>query len=179
MDMPRTARTILDGANYHVLNRGNDRLPIFRSASDYRQFEELLIASRAAFEVPIYAYCLMPNHWHLIVRPVRGTDLAPFVGRFSQKHAQRLRTRGDTVGEGHVYQGRFHAFPIVGDEQFLIACRYVERNPVEPGLVGRAEYWRWSSLGRRSRRGGSDLLDPWPVRMPHDWIERVNASNST
>jgi putative transposase len=174
MDMPRTARTILDGAIYHVLNRGNDRLPIFQGASDYEEFQALVTTARAAFDVPVYAYCLMPNHWHMIVRPARGVDLGRFVGRLSQKHAQRHRSRDDTVGEGHLYQGRYHAIPIVGDEQFLTSCRYVERNPVEAGLVERAEFWRWSSLGRRVRRDGDGLLDEWPIPVPRDWIERVN-----
>jgi putative transposase len=63
----------------------------------------------------------------------------------------------------------------VGDEQFLTVCRYVERNPVEAGLVGRAEHWRWSSLTRRLRRSGDGLIDPWPVPVPTDWLACVNG----
>jgi putative transposase len=83
----------------------------------------------------------------------------------------------DTVGTGHLYQGRFKSFPVETDRHFLAVCRYVERNPLRAGLVECAEDWRWGSLWHRQNRSGGalgKLLHPWPIKPPQDWLAFVN-----
>src|SRR5208337_3088457 len=94
----------------------------------------------------LLAYCVMPNHWHLIVWPRQDGELSRFVGWLTLTHTQRWHAQRHTRGSGHVYQGRFKSFPVQGDEHFLTACRYVERNALRANLVERAEAWRWCSL---------------------------------
>jgi putative transposase len=91
-------------------------------------------------------------------------------------HAMRWHVAHDTVGHGHLYQGRFKSFPIQADEHFLTVCRYVERNAMTAGVVERAEDWRWTSLWAR-RRGDERLkaiLNDWPVERPRDWVSLVH-----
>jgi putative transposase len=163
---------------YHVLNRANARIRIFGDSGDYEAFEETLSEARARTPVAILAYCLMPNHWHLVLRPEEGRDkdLSRFVQWLSTTHAGRWHANHGSVGLGHLYQGRFKSFPVQEDSHFLTLCRYVERNPVRANLVRRAEEWRWSSLGRRlsGTQEGCRLLAEWPVERPSDWTGYVN-----
>ena len=91
-------------------------------------------------------------------------------------HTQRWHAHRHTSGNGPVYQGRFKSFPVQTDEHFLTVARYVERNAVRAGLVGRAEYWQWSSLWRLSRENekSCEILSQWPMERPKDWIQFVN-----
>jgi putative transposase len=91
-------------------------------------------------------------------------------------HTQRWRTHSHTVGEGHLYQGRYKCFPVQTDRHFLLLCRYVERNALAAKLVEHAQDWRWTSLWQR-RNPGADLHKlhaPWPVDRPSDWLAAVN-----
>src|SRR5262249_24486327 len=84
-----------------------------------------------------------------------------------------------TVGGGHLYQGIYKSFPIQADEHFLTVLRYVERNPVRPTLVSRAEQWRWNSLWRRlhpDQNEDKPELCSWPFPRPADWVARVNRA---
>ena len=174
--MPRPNRIAARDVIYHVLNRANGRGRIFEQAGDYRAFERVLEEAAAREAMRLLAYCVMPNHWHLVIWPRRDGDLSSFVGWLTQTHAQRWHAYRDTGGAGHVYQGRFKSFPVQSDEHLLIVCRYVERNPLRAGLVNRAERWRWSSLWRRTYgdQNARALLAPWPVPRPSDWCAWVN-----
>ena len=123
----------------------------------------------------LLAYCIMPNHWHLVVWPRRDGDLSRFMNWLTLTHTQRWHQHRHSVGEGHVYQGRFKSFPVETSEYFLTVCRYVERNPMRAGLVARAEHWRWSSAGTR----GVVPLHEWPMACPVDWLDRVNEGEAT
>jgi putative transposase len=161
---------------YHVLNRANGRKRIFKDAGDYKAFEQVMAQARERVPMRILSYCIMPNHWHMVVWPRRDGDLSQFVGWLTLTHTQRRHAHQHSAGSGHVYQGRFKSFVLQTDEHLLRVCRYVERNGVRAKLAGRAEQWRWCSLWRRQSGDGEAkaLLSEWPVQRPSNWIARVN-----
>jgi putative transposase len=179
--MGRPNRLALGGYVYHVLNRANGRMPIFQKDGDYAAFDRIL--GQALEHVPgmrLLAYCLMPNHWHLVLWPRQDGELSDFGHWLTLTHTQRWHAHYHNVGTGHLYQGRFKSFPIAEDEHFLHVCRYVERNALRAGLVHRAEEWRWCSLWQRQQKQDSEksLLSGWPVREPADWLNQVNRPQS-
>lgn len=174
--MGRVPRLVAGGVVYHVLNRANERAEIFERPGDYAAFEDVLREAKERFETECFAYCIMPNHWHLIVRPKRDGDLPAFMHWLTVTHSQRWRKYRETEGHGHLYQGTYRSFPVQDDRYFLAVCRYVERNPLRAKLVGRAEEWQWSSAWRRLRGDGrsSSFLDPWPFRPSTDYVQWLN-----
>ncbi|MCH8963776.1 MAG: transposase [Planctomycetes bacterium] len=178
--MPRALRQSEGGVVYHVLNRANGRAQIFEKAGEYRDFVQLLEDTRAKTPVRILSYCVMPNHWHLILRPTKDGQLSEFMQQLTVAHTHRWHARHGTSGTGHLYQGRFKSFPIQSDEHFLTVCRYVERNPLRARLVRRAENWRWSSLWLRLNGNADERgwLHPWPVDRPRSWTKRVNNAET-
>ena len=174
--MGRPKRAADGGWVYHVLNRANGRLPIFEQDEDYAAFERVLEEAVERTGTRLLSYCLMPNHWHLVVWPHEDGELSRFVGWLTLTHTQRWHAHRHSAGTGHLYQGRFKSFPIQEDDHFLTVCRYVERNALRAKLVKRAEKWRWSSLYRWSRGTPQQqrLLSPWPVRRSPGWLEHVN-----
>jgi putative transposase len=165
------------GYVYHVLNRANARLPLFKTDDDYRAMERVLEEAVARTRTRLLAYCLMPNHWHLVVWPQAEGELSAFVGWLTLTHTQRWHAHRRSIGTGHLYQGRFKSFPVQEDEHFLAVCRYVERNPLRANLVSRAELWRWSSLYRWCAGTAAEklLLSPWPLPRRPGWVAHVNA----
>src|SRR5208282_6125268 len=148
--MGRPHQVALGGYVYHLLNRANGRLPLFRKDADYAAFER--IVGLALAHVPgtqLLAYCLLPNHWHLLVWPRRDGALSDFGHWLALTHTQRWHAHYHNVGLGHLYQGRFKSFLVEADEHYWSVCRYVERNALRAGLVQRAEEWRWGSSWRR------------------------------
>jgi putative transposase len=164
---------------FHVLNRGNAREPIFFNDADYEAFEKILGATTERVSMRILGYCLMPDHWHLVLWPVHDGDLGRFMQRLTTTHVLRWHLDRQTVGSGHVYQGTYKSFPIERGDRLLTVLRYVERNPVRSTLVARAEQWRYSSLWRWLHPGDKDdkpALCPWPIARPADWKARVNRA---
>src|SRR3989304_5491880 len=149
--MGRPLRPASGGVVYHVLNRANARARIFDHDADYAAFLRIGAEAVRRVRVHVLAYCIMPNHWHLIVRPREDGDLSRFTGWLTLTHTQRWHAHRHTTGTGHLYQGRFKSFPVQTDEHFLMLCRYVERNPLRANLVERAEQWPWSSLWAREQ----------------------------
>jgi putative transposase len=172
--MPRRLRCATGGFVYHVLNRAVGRDRIFKKTSDYQAFENVLRQADAFVPMRLLAYCVMPNHWHLVLWPRRDGELSEYLRWLTVTHTQRWHAHHGTAGMGSLYQGRFKSFPIQADEHLLAACRYVERNPVRAGLVKRAEKWPWGSLWHRAQGDGQTLLAAGPVPLPEDWVERVN-----
>jgi putative transposase len=177
--MPRRARSIVGGYVYHVLNRANGRLRLFKKDADFAAFEAVLAAARERVPLRILGYVLMSNHWHFLVWPKRGDDeaVSEFFRWLTVTHAQRWHAHHATSGMGHVYRGRFKSFPVASDEHLLAVLRYIERNPLRAGLVARAEAWRWGSLHRRVHGNAQDraLLTDLPVPLASDWVRRANA----
>jgi putative transposase len=171
--MPRRQRAGSGGLIFHVMNRSAKRVRLFETPMDYHSFEKLLFQTRKQQQIPLLAYCLMPNHWHLIVWPVNDGDLSRFMHYLTGTHAQRWNVQRQLSGFGAVYQGRFKAVAIQSDSHYLRACRYVEQNPLRAGLVGAVSEWRWSSFWRRLNFCDEGVLSEWPVPRPEDWADLV------
>ncbi len=115
---------------YHVLNRGNGRMRLFHEERDYDAFEQVLSEGLGRYSVDMLTYCLMPNHWHLVVRPRTDEALGRLMGWVGVTHVRRHQEHYHRRGAGHLYQGRYKSFPVAEDDYFLMLCRYVEANPV-------------------------------------------------
>jgi putative transposase len=171
--MPRAPRASVGGVCYHVLNRGNGQRPVFHKEGDYHAFLKAIGHANVEVPVPVFAFCLMPNHFHLVVRPKEDGDLSLWMHWLQNTHVRRYHQHYKT--SGHIWQGRFKAFPIEADEHLLTVLRYVERNPVRAKLVRRAERWPWSSARWWTPEAERpSYLEPGPVERPGDWLEWVN-----
>ena len=176
--MPRTARAIESGLVYHVLNRGNGRMRLFHKDGDFEAFEHVLAAGLKRYMVDLLTYCLMDNHWHLVVRPSTDEALGRFMGWVCVTHVRRHHAHYHTRGGGHLYQGRFKSFPVQEEVYFLRLCRYVEANALRASLVKRAEDWPWSGLYARQHGGKELTLARWPINRPRNWLAAVNETLS-
>jgi len=172
--MPRVPRRALGGFAYHVLNRAVRRRAIFRTLGDYAAFEDLLGEAIDRHPVRLFSYCLMPNHWHLVVWPATTGLLSQLMQWLTLTHTRRWHLAHGTTGTGPVYQGRFKSIPVQSDEHLLRVCRYVERNPLRANLVDRAERWRWSSLWQRGQNCGTVRLEMSQVLQSEHWVDLVN-----
>ena len=150
--MPRAARLVFPGFPHHVTQRGNRRQQTFFSDGDYALYLRLLRFWCDKAGTAVWAWCLMPNHVHLVLVPARGDGLAAALAPVHRRYTRAINEREGW--RGFLWQSRFASAPM--DEPHLHAClRYVELNPVRAGLVERAEEWRWSSA--RAHLGlGSD-----------------------
>ena len=126
--MARPPRAAEGGLIYHALNRANARLRIFDEEADYAAFVKVLAEVVTRTGMRLLAYCVMPNHFHLVVWPVGDGDLSRFMRLLTLTHTQRWHAHRRSAGTGHLYQGRFKSFPVQGDGHFSTVCRYVERN---------------------------------------------------
>jgi putative transposase len=158
--MPRAPRQVLPGVPHHVTQRGNRRQPTFFRATDYAAYLRISAAEFAKAQVQVLAYCLMPNHVHLIAVPIRPEALAAAVGNTHVKYTRRINLREGWTG--CLWQGRFASFPM--DDGYLLECvRYVGLNPVRAGLVKRAIDWPWSSVRAHVEGRPDPLVRPGPV----------------
>ena len=175
--MARKPRNAPGNIVYHVMNRTWGRHDLFENDADYAAFERVLAqALERDPSMRLCGYCLLPNHFHLLLWPTEDRTLSRFMQWMTMTHTQRWHAHRHSAGRGHLYQGRFKSFPVQDGSHFLKVCRYVERNPVRANLADRAEQWRWGSLAVRLEKVG-DLdgkLAAWPTRRPSDWLERVN-----
>ena len=170
--MPRTARAIVGNCCYHVLNRSNKKSRIFHERADYEQFLALIHRAQERVHIPIFAACLMPNHFHLVLRPTRAADLARWMQWAFTTHVHWHHAKYKTTGR--LWQGRFKAFLIQQDHHLLTVMRYVERNALRARLIERAEDWSWGSLAWRSARHPPVQLSASPVPLPTYWRHLVN-----
>ena len=177
--MGRKARAAVGGWAYHVINRGNRRMRVFGHDGDYRAFLQAMADGLQVVPMRILGWCLMPNHWHLVLWPRNAAGLSDFFRWVCTTHVRRWRTHRHNGGEGHLYQGRFKSFPIQRDEHLRQAVRYVEANPRRARLVKRAEDWPYSSLwsGERPEESCVQLEEGW-VSRDGKWLAWVNAGAS-
>lgn len=175
--MPRAHRVDVGGEIYHCLNRAVGRQQIFNDTSDYRLFESVLQEVKDITDVKIFAYVVMPNHWHLVLQPRADGDLSDFLKRLTVTHTQRHRVKTRTVGEGPVYQGRYKSFLIQEDQHLLTVLRYVERNPLAAKLVNSPLEWQYSSVYRRYKGTTQEkkLLSSWPTTESKDYLESLTT----
>lgn len=174
--MPRPLRIWAEGFPFHILNRGNNKQTVFYEQKDYQSFLGLLKESKERFDLRIFSYCLMPNHFHLVVLsdPSLSKAIQWLLTSYSVRHHL---IHG---GTGHLWQGRFKGFLIQEDRYLLGVLRYVEGNPVRSGLVKSALDWPWSSHRERVERGRGlidsklQILDALPIELPADWTDFVD-----
>ena len=171
--MPRIHRVCPPGLAQHVINRGNNRRTIFHKSGDYQAFLRLLADVQAEIPMPLLTYCIMPNHFHLIVLPPSASSLSAYMRRLMNAHVRQYHQHYETCGTGHIYQGRFRNFSIQTDGHLLNAWKYVEGNALRAGLVRRAEHWRWSSLAAADGLERPRLCEA-PVERPALWLDWVN-----
>jgi putative transposase len=171
--MPRVARFVVPEVPHHVTQRGNRRQPTFFSEQDYELYLKLLRHWCAKAETRIWAWCLMPNHVHLILVPAHEDGLRAALGETHRRYTRYINEREDW--RGHLWQSRFASFPM--DEQWLLACaRYVELNPVRAKLVKRPEQWRWSSARAHLGLGADGATEVGPLlERVEDWRGWLDA----
>ena len=149
--MARLARVVIPGSPHHVTQRGNRRAPTFFEDSDYILYLKWLSEAASNARTEIWAYCLMPNHVHVILTPEDEQGLRRTFADLHRRYTGFINARHGWTG--HLWQGRFGS--VAMDDAYLAnAVRYVAMNPVRAGLVERAEDWRWSSA--RAHLAGED-----------------------
>jgi putative transposase len=187
--MPRVGRIAPGGLVYHVMNRGNGRARLFHKPGDYDAFLRVMVLAWAAVPgVRVAGWCLMPNHWHLVLWPTADGELSRFMLRLTTTHVRRVHAhRRSAAAGGHLYQGRFKSFPIEADDHLATVLRYAEANAGRAGLVDRCRDWRWGSLrvrlglaagadlGPDDRAGVARMLCPCPVELPRRWEAVVDG----
>jgi putative transposase len=176
--MPRAARIVVPHQPHHVVQRGNRRQAVFFADGDYALYKRLLAEQCEAAGVAIWAWCLMPNHVHLMAVPAAVGGLAVAIGETHKRYTREINRRHGWVG--HLWQGRFSSCPM-DEPHALMAARYIERNPDRARLVLRPEDWRWSSTrahlegiddGLTSHSTLEDLVKDWRAYLddtPPSW----------
>ncbi|MDP2989095.1 MAG: transposase [Kiritimatiellota bacterium] len=169
--MARFARVVVPGYPHHVTQRGNRRQQTFFNEGDYKAYQELLAEWCAKRRVEIRAYCLMPNHVHLVATPQTADGLATALGETHRRYTRRVNFRENW--RGFLWQGRF-ASVVLDGPHLLAAVSYVERNPVRAGLCGQAWEYPWSSAAAHvaGREDGLVNIAPLAGLVP-DWREYI------
>jgi putative transposase len=158
--MARLSRITVPDLPHHVTQRGNRRQSIFAEEGDYALYRDLLAERLAANGVACWAYCLMPNHVHLVLAPATAEGLSRAVGEAHRRYTGFFNARARTTG--HLFQGRF-ASAAMDEAHWLAAVRYLAFNPVRAGLCRRPEEWPWSSVGAHLKKRSDRLVDVGPL----------------
>jgi putative transposase len=156
------------------LNRGNQRDTVFHKDGDYEAFERVLNEGLQKYPVDLLTYCWMPNHWHMVLKPLEDGAMGRLLYWVTMTHTARHHAHYHSAGNGHLYQGRYKSFPIQSNEHFLVVTRYVERNAFSGGLVQRAEDWRFGGLFNWLGGQCGVTLAKWPISRLPNWVDRVN-----
>ena len=172
--MPRIARVVIPGLPHHVTQRGNRRQRTFFSGEDYRIYLSLLRWWAPRTGVKIWAYCLMPNHVHLVAVPSAPEALADCMSEVHQRYSRRVNE--ERGWSGYLWQGRFSS-TVMDPSHAVAAARYVAMNPVRAGLVSKPDQWPYSSIGVHlgfaddaivDRGAYAGLVDDWPALLASD-----------
>jgi putative transposase len=174
--MPRRPRASAASGFYHVLSRSVRKEPLFTQPHDYTAFLAVLGEGVSRYQVPLVAYCVMTNHWHLLVGPLGKQRLSRVIQWVTSTHAVRWHRFRGTTGHGPVYQGRFTSTPLDDIAGLVPMSRYVERNAKSAGLVARAEDWPWSSLSQRLHGRADVPLAAAEFLSSEAWLEYVNET---
>lgn len=167
-------RRPVDGVICHVYNRAAGKLPLFANASDYRAFLGILFRTKQECPaIKLHGYCVMPNHWHLIICAHATCALSHFMRLLTHRHAV-AHIAAHPHRFGAIYQGRFQCVPVQGGRHLDTLLLYVDRNPLRAHLVRRAEDWLWSSTLGHARLENDGLVDELPDASFEDWLRRVN-----
>jgi putative transposase len=158
--MGRLPRIIDDGLTYHALNRGNNRADVFADDSDRLAFLDAIARTKERYPFRLLGYCLLTNHFHLLLRPDDGQSISRILQSLTVAHTWRYHKRHRTAG--HVWQGRFKSPAIQDDGHLLAVLRYIEANPLRAKLVPDLAEYRWSSYRSHGLGESDPLLDPLP-----------------
>jgi putative transposase len=158
--MGRLPRAIEDGLVYHAINRGSNRGVVFADDSDYVAFLQALAATKERYPLQLFGYCLMTNHFHLLLRPEPGQSISRILQSLTVTHTWRYHQRHHT--SGHVWQGRFKSPLIQDDMHLLVVLRYIEANPLRARMVADPAGYRWSSFPHHGLGRDDRLLSTFP-----------------
>ena len=174
--MSTPKRQCAGGQVYHIINRANGRLRIFKKPADFEAFERVLAEGLERVDMRICGYCIMGTHWHFLLWPHEDGDVTKFMGWITTTHAKRWHTAHGTTGIGHLYQGRFKSFPVQASEHYLKVLQYIESNPLRAKLVEDSNAWQYSSLAIRHglEKPGLNIYKG-PVKLPKTWRKDVNT----
>jgi putative transposase len=164
-----------DGFIQHVVNRGDHRETILHKPQDFRAFLGLMSEATEHVPMRILSYCVMRNHFHLVLWPFAGKDLSAYMQWLMNAQIRIYLSHYPPASPGHIYQGRFKNSLVQSDVSLLNVMRYVEANPVAAGIVQRAEHYKWSSASTLVNAPGRPRLTDGPVAKPANWLEWVNS----
>ena len=166
--MARLARVVLPGYPHHITQRGNRRQDVFFRDEDYEAYLSLLKEWCGKEGIEIWAYCLMTNHVHLIVKPDKGSNLGRGIGEVHRRYTRMINFRENW--RGYLWQGRFASYPM-HESWLLRAVAYVELNPVKAGMVDKAWDYRWSSVhAHLAGRDEQGIVETRPLlSLIRDW----------
>ncbi|HMO94314.1 MAG TPA: transposase [Pirellulaceae bacterium] len=174
--MPRTSRASRGGVVCHVLNLGNGGNDVFHQYDDFAAIVYLMRKAHEKVPMWLTGFCPMTNHIYLLLWPHEDEDLSRWMQWLMTSHVRRCHRHYQ--GSGHVWQGRFKAFPVQSDEHYLTVLRYVERNPLRANMVERSHGWEWSSLKPTVRNGPEGLLCDGPILKPAQRTRHVNGAET-
>lgn len=166
--MARLGRYFVEGQALHVIQRGNDRKPVFFADEDYARYREWLIAASQVHGLAVHAYVLMTNHVHLLVTPKTSLCLPRTMQSLGRRYVRHVNTLYRRTGT--LWEGRYKAAPIDSEEYFIACCRYIELNPVRARMVDHPRHYRWSSY-RAHAEGRQDTLAAF-----HDALRRLGRT---
>lgn len=166
--MPRHSRPYAPGLLYHAFSRGNNKQTIFLNNQDYQRFKQNLERFRKQFNFKLYAYCLLPNHFHLLIE-IADISLSKIIQVMLTAYTMYFNKKYDHVG--HVFQGRFKSIVVDKDEYLLQACRYIHLNPVKANLVSNPKDYPWSSY--------QDIMNNNPILVETDHLLSLFTSDTT
>ena len=170
--MPRIPRGETVGGIYHIINRGNMRMQVFNDMDDYEYFLELLEKASKRENVEIHSYCLMPNHFHLLLIPKEANSLSRLMQWVMTSHVRYYHKKNKT--SGHIWQGRYKSFIVEKESYYITLIRYIEANALRAKLVRNAEDWDYGSLMEREHKHRTLLSKPY-MELYEEWIEYVNT----
>lgn len=175
--MARMARVVISGIPHHITQRGNRRQKVFFCEDDYLLYKSLVSKYCQQRGIQVWAYCLMPNHVHLVLVPNDAADFWCALGEAHRRYTRHINFRKNW--RGYLWQGRFASYPM--DETYLYSTvRYVELNPVKANLCKSAELWRWSSAKAHLSGKDDELVTVKPLLdRIENWSEYLSIDNTS
>lgn len=173
--MPRIKRRVVDGGIYHILNRGHNKDKIFEGETDFYRFKEIIERYKKKYGFDLYHYCIMPNHFHLLIKISKAEELPLLMKGICQSYANYYRKAYGHIG--YLFQNRYKSI-LIEDDSYLLECaRYIERNPVRANIVEKVSEYPWSSYGHYAKGNGDNVvsIDPLFETMAKTTEERRSA----
>jgi len=159
--MPKGKRLVYDNATYHIIQRGNNKQPLFKATKDYIKFISLIKKYKDKYNFKLYNYCLMENHVHFLMKALKKEELAKLTQGIFQSYS--LYYKGKYNYLGHLYQGRYKSLIVEKDEYLLECARYIEINPLKANIVKILKDYPWSSYTYYAYGKQNSLLTPNPL----------------